>query len=437
MKFAFHTLGCKLNFSESSTIAHQLALRGHTKVEQPQDADLLIVNTCSVTDSADRKCRQAITKLHRLNPKAKIIVTGCYAQLQPQRLLSINGVSKVISKENKFNIDAYLDSPSSLTSDTFTPSLSYEERTRCFLKIQDGCDYFCSYCTIPLARGHSRSGEINQIATLAQQAADNGAKEIVLTGVNIGTFGFSNPVLNVHTQPSSLLELCKALDNIKGIARFRISSIEPNLLSDELIDFTLHSRLFAPHFHIPLQSGSNEVLKLMKRRYNRELFQQKVLTIKSICPNAFIGVDVIVGMRGESRQMFEDCLDFIQQLPITQLHIFPYSERSGTLALQIKPIVSESEKRSRAELLHTVSEQKTHDFYHSHIGSSATVLWESAPKRSKHSGALLMHGFTENYIRVSTPFNPDLVGSLQQVRLGEINTNDQMLSLTAIPLTTN
>lgn len=423
MKFAFQTLGCKLNFSESATLSRQLIGKGLTRVENPAEAEIIIVNTCSVTDHADRKCRQAITRLHRLNPTARIVVTGCYAQLNPTRLSTIEGVKKVISTADKFNIDAYLSEDTISTSDkelTFCGAVSYDERTRCFLKVQDGCDYFCTYCTIPHARGRSRSATVEQTMALAVEAAQKGIKEIVLTGVNIGTFGKGTS--------ENLLSLCQALDNLydKGIERIRISSIEPNLLTDELIDFTLHSHIFAPHFHIPLQSGSDDILKLMGRRYRRDTFAERVQRIKHNRRDAFIGVDVIVGMRGETEEMFQDSLDFIQSLPVTQLHVFPYSERSGTRALQITPIVPENVKKQRAEKLQKISQTKLTQFYEQHIGCSARVLWEKAKKDGN-----LMHGFTDNYIRVSTPYNPQLADRTEWVQLGSINLKDRALSLIA------
>ncbi len=425
MDFTFHTLGCKLNFSESATLSKEFEKRGHCRVERVEDAQLVIVNTCSVTDNADRKCRQAISHIHRQNSDAKIVVTGCYAQLNPERLLSMEGVDKVILTVDKFNIDAYL-SPSASNQEinaalTFHPSVSHEERTRCFLKVQDGCDYFCSYCTIPFARGRSRSGSVRQIVELASDIAKKGVKEIVLTGVNIGTFG--------KGADENLLTLCQSLDEFhqQGIERIRISSIEPNLLTDDLIRFTLSSHIFAPHFHIPLQSGSNEMLEIMGRKYKREVFEEKVRLIKSICPQAFIGVDVIVGMRGETEALFEDSKNFIQSLPVTQLHVFPYSERSGTRALRITPVVAEQEKKQRAIQLQNISKIKTTEFYQRHVGLSMRVLWEKAKKEGD-----FMHGFTDNYIRVSAPYDPSKVETIQQVILGPFNLQDKMLSLSAV-----
>lgn len=425
MKFTFLTLGCKLNFSESATLSKEFEKRGHCRVERVEDAQIVIVNTCSVTDNADRKCRQAISHIHRQNPDSEIVVTGCYAQLNPERLLSMEGVGKVIATADKFNVDVYL-SPNASNQETngaltFHPSVSHEERTRCFLKVQDGCDYFCSYCTIPYARGRSRSGSVRQIVEIASDVARQGVKEIVLTGVNIGTFGKGTE--------ENLLTLCQSLDALyqQGIERIRISSIEPNLLTDDLIRFTLSSHVFAPHFHIPLQSGNNEMLEMMGRKYKREVFEAKVRLIKNICPQAFIGVDVIVGMRGETETLFQDSMDFIQSLPVTQLHVFPYSERSGTRALRITPVVSELEKKQRAERLQNISKIKTTEFYRQYIGSSARVLWEKAKKEGGY-----MHGFTDNYIRVSAPYDPLKVETIQQVTLGNINARDKMLSLSAV-----
>ena len=426
-KVFFHTLGCKLNFAETSYLGKKLIEKGYEKTKEEKDADIYIINTCSVTDVADHKCRQAVAHLHRQSPSAKIIVTGCYAQLKPDEIIKLPGVDLVLGINEKLDIDKYVEEIESGNEShiqhtetkeikDFYPSRSYEDRTRCFLKVQDGCDYFCTYCTIPYARGKSRSGSIESIIEETAKAVEDGAKEVVITGVNIGDFGRGNGV--------KFIDLIKELEKTDGIDRFRISSIEPNLLTDEIIDFVSKSRKFAPHFHIPLQSGSNDVLKLMGRRYKRELFQHKIELIKQMMPHAFIGVDVIVGTRGETPEFFEDSKTFIESLPISQLHVFSYSERAGTKALEIPYIVSAEEKKRRSAELHEISERKLKDFYKAHQGLKATVLWENTNKNG------YMYGFTENYIRVTTQYDKRLVNTFQTVELSDFS-DDKILSLKA------
>ena len=406
-KAAYYTLGCKLNFSETSTFAKALQEMGVVTAEKGEKADLCLINTCSVTDVADQKCRHVIHHMVRENPGAFVVVTGCYAQLKPETISKIEGVDLVLGSNEKANLVQYLNDAwtSSLqkgteekdhlhefhrvkTKDikTFQPSCSRGNRTRYFLKVQDGCNYFCTYCTIPYARGFSRNPSIASLVEQAEQAASEGGKEIVLTGVNIGDFG--------ETTHEKFIDLVKALDQVKGIERFRISSLEPDLCSDELIEYCAQSRAFMPHFHIPLQSGSDEVLKLMHRRYDTALFAHKINLIKEKMPDAFIGVDVMVGCRGEKPEYFENCYDFLNSLPVTQLHVFPYSERPGTSALAIPYVVTDQERKKRSHRLLELSEHKTQDFYAQYIGQEAEVLFEKASKGKA------MHGFTKNYIRV-------------------------------------
>ncbi len=423
-KVVFHTLGCKLNFAETSTIGKQMMNEGFIKARKGELADVCLINTCSVTNTADRKCRQAINNLHRHHPDAIIIVTGCYAQLKPEEIAAVEGVDLVIGANEKFNILKYLHdfkrengnkihhSEIKKTKE-FKPSCSMENRTRYFLKIQDGCDYFCTYCTIPLARGRSRNGSIEETLKMAEQAINQGAKEIVLTGVNIGDFGKSTN--------ESFFELIQALDALHYDIRFRISSIEPNLLTDEIIRFVAQSKHFMPHFHIPLQSGTNEVLQLMKRKYNRELFAHKVETIKSELPDAFIGVDVIVGVRGETPELFEESCKFIDSLAISQLHVFTYSERDDTKMLEINHVTPIVERKKRSDLLHLISDKKTKAFYESQKGKSFPVLWES-----RHNSENML-GFTSNYIQVEREYDNKLVNTLEVVTLGEWNDDKSAL----------
>jgi len=421
---AYYTLGCKLNFAETSTIGKLLAEQGVRKARTGEQADICIINTCSVTELADKKCRQAIRRIGKQNPDAYMIVTGCYAQLKPEEISDIEGVDLVLGAEQKMDILQYLDNlnkkengaiiaSSSKDIRTFNPSCSTDDRTRHFFKVLDGCDYFCSYCTIPFARGRSRNGSIESLVKQAQEVVNSGGKEIVLTGVNIGDFGKSTD--------ENFIELIKALDNVEGISRYRISSIEPNLITDEAIEFVASSQRFAPHFHIPLQSGSNTVLKLMRRRYDTTLFQHKIEKIKEIMPHAFIGVDVIVGTRGETDELFEEARSFIDSLDISQLHVFSYSERPGTQALKIEHIVDPRTKQKRSQQLLDISEQKLRKFYETHIGKEAEVLFENTRK------GVMMHGFTENYIKVETPYNLSLINQTQRIRLGNWNNDNTAL----------
>ena len=412
---AYYTLGCKLNFAETSTIGKVLAEQGVRKARPGEKADICVVNTCSVTELADKKCRQAIRRIGKHHPGAFIVVTGCYAQLKPEEVSHIEGVDLVLGAEQKLDLLMYLDDLkkreeggaiiASRTKDirTFSPSCSADDRTRHFLKVQDGCDYFCSYCTIPFARGRSRNGTIASMVKQAEEVASNGGKEIVLTGVNIGDFGKSTG--------ETFIDLIRALDEVEGIARYRISSIEPNLITDEAIDFVARSKRFAPHFHIPLQSGSDDVLKLMRRRYDTALFRHKIEKIKEIMPHAFIGVDVIVGTRGETDAYFEDARAFIESLDISQLHVFSYSERPGTQALKIDHVVDPKTKHARSQQLLDISDRKLHAFYEAHIGQKANVLFEQTRKGG------MMHGFTENYIKVEIPYDHSLVNETRQVIL--------------------
>ena len=402
---AYFTLGCKLNFSETSTFGQMLQNMGVRTARKGEHADICLINTCSVTEVADHKCRQAIHRMVRENPHSFVVVTGCYAQLEAETVSKIDGVDLVLGSNEKANLiqflseawsrggekDALHEFHSVQTKDirTFAPSCSRGNRTRYFLKVQDGCNYFCTYCTIPYARGFSRNPSIASLVAQAEQAAREGGKEIVLTGVNIGDFG--------TTTGERFIDLVRALDQVEGIRRFRISSLEPDLLDDALIDYCAGSRAFMPHFHIPLQSGSDEVLRLMHRRYDRSLFAHKIALIKEQMPDAFIGVDVMVGSRGEKPEYFEDCYNFLAGLDITQLHVFPYSERPGTSALSIPYVVNDKDKKLRSKRLLALSDEKTQAFYAKHIGRQAEVLFEKAARGKA------MHGFTKNYIRVELP----------------------------------
>lgn len=424
MKAAYYTLGCKLNFSETSTIGKMLASRAIERAEADEQPDLIVVNTCSVTEMADKKGRGLIRRLARQWPEATIIATGCYAQLKPEQVASLPGVSIVLGSNEKLQIGQYIDRwletrqpevavTPALDIREFRPSCERGDRTRYFLKVQDGCDYFCSYCTIPYARGRSRSGKIEDIVAIARDVAAEGGREIVLTGVNIGDFG--------RDTGEKLLDLLKALDQVEGIERYRISSIEPNLLTEEILEWIAkESRAFMPHFHIPLQSGSDEVLKLMHRRYDTSLFRSRIEAIGRMIPDAFIGVDVIAGARGETDDEWQKGRDFIASLPLTRLHVFPYSERPGTKALDISHTVSREERQRRTAELMKWSAQRHEDFVRNHIGRKARVLWEAPAK-----GARLMHGFTENYIRVVAPYQPELVNTVTEIMLTTENTSEQ------------
>ncbi len=412
-KVFFYTLGCKLNFAETSHISKLLVDNGFSVAHRGEAADVCIVNTCSVTDTADRKCRQAIHKIVSDNPNAFIIVTGCYAQVNPSEIEQIDGVDLVLGAKEKFDILKVmhlLESKEQFeriqvndikSNNSFTPIFSAGDRTRYFLKVQDGCDYYCTYCTIPFARGKSRSASVAHTMQTIDRALEQGAKEIILTGVNIGDFG--------RGSNERFIDLVKAIDKLTAEVRVRISSVEPNLLEDAIIDIVASSKIIAPHFHIPLQSGSNRVLSLMGRRYTREVFRQKVSLIKRLIPDAFIGVDVIVGMRGETPDMFDETLAFLGDTPFSELHIFPYSEREGTKALSIKPIVSQSEKKRRSELLHNLSDSRIADFYRSQRGKTKTVLWETT-KNPK-----VMNGYTENYLLVSAEMEQEKINTFQKI----------------------
>ena len=431
---AYYTLGCKLNFSETSTFGKLLQEMGVRTVEKGEQADICLINTCSVTEVADHKCRQAIHRMVRQHPGAFVVVTGCYAQLKAEKVAKIDGVDLVLGSDEKANLIQFLSeawtggmgndqgqkTPYYIkkTKDikSFAPSCSRGNRTRYFLKVQDGCDYFCTYCTIPYARGFSRNPTVASLVAQAEEAAAEGGKEIVLTGVNIGDFG--------KTTGEKFVDLVKALDGVEGISRYRISSLEPDLLSDELIAFCAESRAFMPHFHIPLQSGSDTVLKLMHRHYDTQLFADKIHRVKALMPDAFIGVDVMVGCRGETPECFEETFDFLSGIDVTQLHVFPYSERPGTSALKIPYTVSDQDKKLRSKRLLTLSDEKTEAFYRRYIGQEAEVLFEKAPR------GRAMHGFTKNYIRVELPAkdaDPALDNQLVKVRLGELTADKQAL----------
>ena len=445
MKVRFVTLGCKLNFAESSALGRSLLASGFTRAEDGEEADICVLNTCTVTDTADHKCRQALSRLRRENPQAVIIVTGCYAQLTADKSSAVGGQKSavrgleeadyILGNDEKFSIpelvkerlaksgervseplvlstpirevDAFhgalsFSSTDSETDEQHTTIADRTQRTRCFLKVQDGCNYFCTYCTIPYARGKSRNPHISELVNDAQRAISDGAKEIVLTGVNIADFGRSTG--------ETFLELLQALDSLEGEYRLRIGSCEPNLLTEQIIDFVADSRHIAPHFHIPLQSGNNEVLQIMKRHYTRELFAERVAYIRHRLPFAFIGVDCMVGVRGETQERFEDYRQFVQQLDVSQLHVFTYSERARTRMVEMDlPVVPPAERKRRSDILHRLSEQKTKDFYESNVGRELSVLWESRNAKGQ------MAGFTENYVRVSAPYEPNRVNTFQTI----------------------
>ena len=456
MKIRFVTLGCKLNFAESSALGKQLLLRGHERASLSEVPDVCVVNTCSVTDAADHKDRQTINQLHRKYPSAIIIVTGCYAQLQPQQIAQIEGVDYVLGQNEKYDIPALIEEIESRLAtlettgekirvgairevDDFHGVYSADDRTRCFIKVQDGCNYFCTYCTIPYARGKSRNPKISEVVRDAQEALDRGAKELIITGVNIGDFGRSTgetfldllraldslhpthsttlpntpphyPILH-HTTPHST-----TLPNTPPPYRIRISSCEPNLLTDEIIEFVAQSRHFAPHFHIPLQSGSNQVLQIMKRRYTRELFAERVQHIRRVMPHAFIGVDCMVGVRGETEEYWNDYLAFVKELDVSQLHVFTYSERANTRMLDMDLyIVPKTERQRRSRLLHAVSEEKTRAFYAKHAGRRAVVLWESKREGDQ------MSGFTDNYIKVYGPYDKSKINTFEEITIPASN----------------
>ncbi len=435
-KVAFYTLGCKLNFSETSTISRLFENAGFAKVDFEETPDILVINTCSVTENADKKCKQLVRRAKKINPEVYIAIIGCYAQLKPTEIAQIPGVSLVLGANEKFNIVEHLEELENETrsrsvatdrsqtgedgqqavvkfenikqTTSFIPSHSMGDRTRSFLKVQDGCDYFCTFCTIPLARGKSRNASISETVVEAQKIADTNIKEVVLTGVNIGDFG--------QGEDENFFELVKALDQVNGIDRYRISSIEPNLLSDEIIQFTLeNSKRFVPHFHIPLQSGSNRLLKAMRRKYLRELYVERVQHIKKLRPDCAIGVDVIVGFPGETDEEFLETVDFLKDLDVSYLHVFTYSERANTTAAKLGEPVPNQIRAQRSKQLHILSDKKKRAFYESQVGSKRTVLFEAEEDEG------IMYGFTENYVKVKTPFNPELVNQMQTVQLTEID----------------
>jgi threonylcarbamoyladenosine tRNA methylthiotransferase MtaB len=422
---AFHTLGCKLNFAETSTIARQLTDAGYDKVSFDEKADVYVINTCSVTENADRECKLHVKRAMKANPEGLVVIVGCYAQLKPEEISQITGVDLVLGAKEKFNILSYLDDLEKSESegvvhsceieetDFFIGSYSIGDRTRAFLKVQDGCDYKCTYCTIPLARGISRSDTIDNVLKNAKEIAARDIKEIVLTGVNIGDYGkgeFGNK-RHEHT----FLDLIKELDEVNGIERIRISSIEPNLLKDESIELVSKSKSFVPHFHIPLQSGSDELLKKMKRRYLTKLYSDRVNKIREVMPHAAIGVDVIVGFPGETEELFMETYNFLNELPISYLHVFTYSERENTEAAEMNGAVPIPERKRRNKMLRILSEKKKMSFYQTQLGQTLPVLWEHENKEGK------MYGFTENYVRVQKDFDPALVNQIEFLKLEKIN----------------
>ena len=425
-KVAFYTLGCKLNFADTSTIARSFEEDGYIRVDFDDPADIYVINTCSVTENADKQFKQIVRKALKTNPKAFLAAVGCYAQLKPEELASVDGVDLVLGAKEKFNITQYIDdltknnegvvhSCEIAETDFYVGSYSIGDRTRAFLKVQDGCDYKCTYCTIPMARGISRSDTIENILSNAKKISDKGIKEIVLTGVNIGDYGkgeFGNKK-HEHT----FLELVQALDKVEGIERLRISSIEPNLIKDETIDFIAQSNSFVPHFHIPLQSGSNEILKKMKRRYLRELYVSRVAKIREVMPDACIGVDVIVGFPGETDELFLETYYFLNDLDISYLHVFTYSERDNTEAVLMDGVIPDEVRAKRSKMLRGLSAKKRNAFYESQLGKEKTVLFESDNKQG------YIHGFTENYVKVKAPWDPALVNTLHKVKLTKIDVD--------------
>jgi threonylcarbamoyladenosine tRNA methylthiotransferase MtaB len=417
-KVAFHTLGCKLNFSETSTIARHFRESGYARVEMEQNPDVLVINTCSVTDQADKKCRNIVSRAIRQNPGVYVAVIGCYAQLKPQEIASIDGVSLVLGANEKFNIVDYVEKAesNSITQiqageikdvKQFIPSYSQGDRTRTFLKVQDGCNYFCAFCTIPLARGRSRSATIDETILQAKKAIDDGAKEIVLTGVNIGDFGTPNG--------ETFFDLVKQLDELPGIERYRISSIEPNLLTDEIIEFVSKSKKFMPHFHIPLQSGSDTILQAMRRRYRTDLYRNRIERIKQLMPDACIGVDVIVGFPGETEELFKETQLFLSEMPASYFHVFTYSERDNTTALRIAEVVPMETRFERNKILRIMSEKKKRAFYSEFLQKERKVLWESEKDEE------MISGFTDNYIKVRIPWNDGLPNTITNVKISSID----------------
>jgi threonylcarbamoyladenosine tRNA methylthiotransferase MtaB len=420
-KVAFYTLGCKLNYSETSSIGRQFNNAGFNTVEFTDTPDVFVINTCSVTDNADKKCKKVVKEALKISPNAYITIVGCYAQLKPKEIAEIPGVDMVLGAAEKFQIVDYItdltknakavvyNQPVSEAKD-FVPGFSIGDRTRTFLKVQDGCDYSCSFCTIPLARGNSRSNTIEHVVEQAMEIAASGVKEIVLTGVNLGDFGIRD-----GQRADKFFDLVKALDKVEGINRFRISSIEPNLLSDEIIEFVAQSKRFVPHFHIPLQSGSDKILGLMRRRYKRDLYTSRVAKIKQLMPHCCIGVDVIVGFPGETREDFIDTYNFLNDLNVSYLHVFTYSERENTLASEMSGVVPGSTRAERSKMLHILSDKKRRAFYESQLGKMDEVLFEGDIKDG------FMHGFTRNYVKVKTEYDPLLVNELKTVHLTKIS----------------
>lgn len=419
-KVAFYTLGCKLNFSETSTISRLFEDAGYAKVEFEETPDIFVINTCSVTDNADKKCKQLVKKAKKINSSSFVVIIGCYAQLKPEEIALMEGVDMVLGANEKFDLIQHIEKIEDQPEETivsfdnikkaneFVPSFSYGDRTRSFLKVQDGCDYFCTFCTIPLARGKSRNASIKETVEQAEKIAQTEIKEVVLTGVNIGDFGQGNE--------ENFLQLIKSLDTVNGIDRYRISSIEPNLLSNEIIHFCLEeSKRFVPHFHIPLQSGSNRLLKAMRRKYLRELYADRVNYIKQLRPDACIGVDVIVGFPGETNEEFMETMDFLKDLNISYLHVFTYSERANTTAIKLGDPVPMNIRKERSRMLHILSDKKKRAFYEQNVGSLRTVLFESEEDNG------VMYGFTENYVKVKTPYNAELINTFQQIELTEID----------------
>ncbi|MBX2960419.1 MAG: tRNA (N(6)-L-threonylcarbamoyladenosine(37)-C(2))-methylthiotransferase MtaB [Flavobacteriales bacterium] len=433
-KVSLYTLGCKLNFSETSSIARMFEEEGFARVEFDEHPDVYVINTCSVTENADKKCKQLVNKALKVNPNAFIAIIGCYAQLKPEEIAKIYGVDMVLGASEKFKIlehfsdiekkeKAAIYASKIKEVNEFVPSYSKGDRTRSFLKIQDGCDYFCTFCTIPLARGKSRNDSIAETVKVAKEVAKTDVHEVVLTGVNIGDFG--------QGEGETFFDLIKELDKIEGIERFRISSIEPNLLSNDIIKFVSQSERFMPHFHIPLQSGSNKILELMRRKYKRELYVERVNEIKRLIPHACIGVDVIVGFPNETEEDFLETYQFLNELPVSYLHVFTYSERQNTTANKMTEVVPKEERSKRSKMLHILSEKKRRQFYAEHIGKTYSVLFES----ENHEGFL--HGFTANYIKIKTPYQKELENTIQEVKLSHVDAEGIVEGILSLSLTSN
>lgn len=436
---AFHTLGCKLNYAETSSVKRLFENDGYTVVPFETGADIYVLNTCSVTDNADRECRKSVRQVHRQNPQARVIVMGCYAQLKPKEISEIQGVDLVLGAAEKFHVLDFLHALEGIqdrgpvhagdiqNANTFYPAYSSGDRTRSFLKVQDGCDYKCTFCTIPKARGQSRSAEISQIVRQAQTLGATGVNEIVLTGVNIGDFGNGTSVIE-ESRPKKeamLIDLIRALEEVEEISRFRISSIEPNLCTDEIISFVAHSSRFMPHFHMPLQSGNNEILKSMRRRYLRELYAERVTSIKQLMPHACIGVDVITGFPGETETHFKDTVAFLEELQIDYIHAFTYSERAGTPAASMPDAIPVEIRRNRSKVLRDLSSWKKQTHYERHLDQVRQVLFEKGPDSN------YLSGFTDNYIRILMPFEPDLINSIQPIELNSLMADQDEIYMSA------